>query len=142
MPVGNNQLPISQNTPAPVRAVKQYLNENAAVSSVITLSPNTTAVEIVVGATPVAMRWVYATDGTGPNTSVIAIAGSTANFDHLLPANQERRFVVPIEVQYAYNPNASVVGDNISNGLFQRIAFKTQGIGSVAVIEYGSSNSY
>ncbi len=142
MPVGNNQMPISQETPAPFKAVKQYIGENATASSVITLTPNTTAVEVAAQSAPVAIRWVYATDGTGPQTSVIAIAGTTANFDHVVAPNTVRRFVVPIEVQYAYNPNASVVGDNISNGLFQRLAYKTAGIASVAVTEYGSSNSY
>lgn len=142
MPVGNNQMPVSMNTPAPFKAVKQYLSENATASSVITLTDNTTAVEISAQIAPVAIRWVYVSDGTGPQTSVIAIAGSTANFDHVLPANTVRRFVIPIEVQYSLNPNASAVGTRVENGLFARLAYKTAGAASVAVIEYGSSNSY
>ncbi len=142
MPPGNNQLPVSYDTPAPFKAVKQYLSENGTASSVISLTDNTTAIEIAAQTAPVAFRWVYATDGSGPATSVIAVAGSTANFDHVVAPNTVRRFVVPIEVQYNPNPNNSVVGARVENGLFGRVAYKTAGIGSVAVIEYGSSNSY
>lgn len=142
MPTGNNNMPVSMDTPAPYKAVKQYLSENATASSVISLTDNTTAVEIAAQSAPVAIRWVYASDGTGAATSVIAIAGSTANYDHVLAPNTVRRFVVPIEVQYSLNPNASAVGARVENGLFARLAYKTAGIASVSVAEYGSSNSY
>lgn len=136
--MGNNQVEF-QNSPPPVKAVLQYLSENATTSSVITLTENTTAIEIATQGTPLVMRWVRVTDGTGANTSVIAVAGATANFDHTVPANTFRRFVVPIEVN---NPQGygSMVGANIENGLFRRVAFKTQGIASVMVNEYGNAN--
>lgn len=141
IPMGNNQMPASYLAPPTVKAVSQYLSENATVSSVITLTQNTTAVEVSAQGTPVALRWVYVADAATAATSVIAIAGATANFDHVVPANTIRRFVVPIEVN---NPQGygSMVGANIENGLFRRLAYKTQGIASVAVTEYGSSNSY
>lgn len=140
VPMGNNQGYL-QGLPAPFKAVKQYLSENATASSVITLTENTTAIEVAAQSAPVAMRWVYVADGTTAATSVIAIAGSTANFDHVIPANTVRRFVVPIEVN---NPQGygSAVGARVENGLFARVAYKTQGIASVALTEYGNSNSY
>ena len=141
-PAGKNNIPL-YGSPAPVKAVEQYLSENGTASSVITMTDNTTAIEIAAQSTPVAMRWVYATDGTGAQTSVIAVAGATANFDHIIPANTVRRFVVPIETgPYGVAPNSSVVGVAVEAGLFRRLAFKTQGIASVMVTEYGSSNSY
>lgn len=138
IPMGNNQMPASYQAPPAVKAVQQYVGENATASSVVTLTQNTTAIEIGAGGTPVVMRWVTVSD---TQASVVAIAGSTANFDHMIPANTVRRFVVPIEVN---NPQGygSFVGANIENGLFRRLAFKTQGIASVLVTEYGSSNSY
>lgn len=139
-PVGNNMMPI-YGSPGPVKAIAQYVGENATTSSVITLTQNTSQIEISANSAPVYMRWVYQTDGTGAATSVIAIAGSTANFDHAIPANTVRRFVVPIEV----SPNqgySSMQGTNRNEGLFQRVAYKTAGIASVAVSEYGTSNSY
>lgn len=141
IPMGNNQMPASYQAPPAVKAVKQYLSENATTSSVVTLTMNTTAIEVAAQSAPVALRWVYVADAATAATSVIAIAGTTANFDHIVPQNMVRRFVVPIEVN---NPqgNGSMVGANIENGLFRRLAYKTQGIASVAVTEYGSSNSY
>lgn len=141
-PVGNNQIPLF-NSPPPFKAIIQYLGENGAASSVVTLSQNTTAIEVAAQSNPVALRWVPATEtaGVSPFGSVIAIAGATSNFDHVVPANMVRRFVVPIEVA----PNqgySSQQGVNRLEGLFQRVAYKTQGIASVAVTEYGSSNSY
>ena len=142
VPMGNNQVPFQGNgTPPAIKAIAQYLSENGTASSVITLTQNTTGVEIAAQTAPVAMRWVFVADAATAATSVIAIAGATANFDHIIPANTYRRFVVPIEVN---NPQGygSQVGANIENGLFRRLAYKTQGIASVAVAEYGSSNSY
>lgn len=140
-PAGNNQIPL-YGSPAPVKAVGQYLSENATTSSVVTLTPNTTAVEIATQGTAAAMRWVYVADGTGAQTSVIAVAGATANFDHIVPPNTVRRFVVPIEVGGGAQGYGSMVGANIENGLFRRLAYKTQGVASIMVTEYGSSNSY
>lgn len=138
-PMGNNAMPL-YNSPAPFKAIAQYLGENATTSSVVTLTQNTTAIEVAAQSAPVAIRWVYQADGTGAATSVIAQA-TGSNFDHVVPANTVRRFVVPIEVS-ANQGYSSMQGTNRLEGLFQRIAYKTQGIASVAVTEYGSSNSY
>lgn len=140
-PAGNNTLPI-YGSPDPVKAIEQYYSENAVASSVITLTDNTTAIEIAAGGTPVIMRWVTTTDGTGVNSSVIAAPLASANFDHVIPANTVRRFVVPIESQSNAQGYGSVVGQRVAYGLMARVAYKTQAVASVYLSEFGNSNSY
>lgn len=137
-PMGNNQLPLYDCPPA-VKGIARYVSENATVSSVITVGANTTALEIGTGGTAAVMRWVATSD---TEASIVAIAGATANFDHIIPANTVRRFVIPVEVNASAEAYGSAVGTNIANGLFRRVAWKTQGIASVLLTEYGSSNSY
>lgn len=143
IPMGNNQMPASYQAPPAVKAIVSRMSENATVSSMVGLSQNTTAIEISTQSAPVVFKWVANADAQNSvaATSVIAVAGTTANYDHVIPANTMRRFVVPIEVN---NPqgNGSLVGANIENGLFRWFAWKTQGAGSVLSNEYGSSNSY
>lgn len=128
-PIGRNTHPI-QGSPFPARAFARYVSENATVSSVLTLTDDTTAVEVATGGTLAVMRWVTTGD---TQASIVAVAGSTSNFDHAIPANTVRRFVVPIELS---TRQASTVGWNVQNGLFKRIAVKTQGIASVLVSEH------
>lgn len=130
-PVGNNSIP-QYDSPAPYVALEQYLGENATASSVITLTQDTTAVEVGTGGTGAVIKWIAVSDTTA---SVIAVAGSTGNFDHFIPANTVRRFVIPIESNPATG-YSSVQGANRENGLYQRLAVKTQGIASVLVSEY------
>lgn len=137
-PMGNNGVPQYDNPPA-VKALQRYVSENATASSVLTLTDNTTSIEIGTGGSPAVMRWVSASD---TQASIVAIAGATANFDHEIAANTVRRFVVPIEVQNNSQGYSSMVGIRVANGLFARVAVKTQGIASVLVSEYGNSNSY
>lgn len=138
--MGNDQYPIT-NAAAPIKAIVTTTSENATVSSVITLSDNTTAVEIATVGGPALMRWVFVTDANGPATSVIVAAG-TANFDHMVASGNFRRFVVPIEIQNNSQGYSSQVGQRVANGLFARLAYKSVGAASVLVTEYGSSNLY
>lgn len=118
-------------THASVKA--QYASENASASSVITLTPDTTVVEIAaIGASPTGgvMRWVRVADTTA---SVVSAAGS-ANFAHVIGNNTVRKFAVPIEV--VYQAPSSMVGANIENGLYRRLAIKSIGVASVLVTEY------
>lgn len=134
-------MPISQNTPAPYKAIATYLDENGAASSVLTLTHNTTAIEIGTQGTAAVMRWIATSDTEG---SVFGNA-SIMNFDHFIPPNSIRRFVVPIESAINTTFGAtitSVQGQNREYGLFRRIAYATQGIASVALTEYSKSNSY
>jgi hypothetical protein len=124
------------NLPSPFPAIARNANTNQAASSVITLTDNTTMVEVAAQGTGGAVvRWVPATEtaAVAPAGSVIA-AGAGLNFDHVIPAAQVRRFVVPIEnvvTQY------SVVGANVQNGLYKRLAvISTAGTSSVLVTEY------
>lgn len=117
--------------PSPVKAQARYYTENSAgTSSVITLTDNTTQIEIgAAGASGVIMRWVPVTEtaGVAPNASVTA-----TTFDHFVPAGEVREFVVPKETQGV----TSLVGVNVENGLYKRVAFMNTGIGSVFATEY------
>lgn len=142
MPFGDNGLPVSMETPAPYKALVQYLDENGAASSVITLTQDTTAIEIGTQGTAAVIRWIATTD---TQASVVAIAGGTANYDHFIPPNAVKRFVVPIESAANTTFGAtitSVQGQNREYGLFRRVAYATQGVASVSFTEYSKSNSY
>ena len=119
-----------QEYPSPKLALQIYAPENSSASSVISVSHNTTALEIAAVGGAAVMKWIT-TGNTNP--SVISIAGSTANFDHVIPTGTVRRFVIPIES----NPQTgSVQGINREIGLYQRVAIKSIGIASVLLAEF------
>lgn len=128
-----------QEYAAPYKAVTSvYYRDNLPSSSVITLSQNTSAIEVgSFGGQGVVIRWV-ATGETPGNffTSVIS-SGLGANFDHYIPAGvgvgAYRRFVVPKESGGA--PTGAI---GSVNGLYQRIAISNAGItaSSVLLSEY------
>lgn len=125
-----------QGYPSPIKAKARSANENATVSSVITLTEDTTVVEVIAGTTPVAIRWVPTTETAAvtPFASVITAVGTTSNFDLVIPAGTFRRMVVPIETATT-NPQ-SIQGVNRLNGLYQRIAVKSFAVGSVLTTEF------
>lgn len=114
----------------PILAKARYGSENAVASSVISVTHDTTALTVGAFGTGAVLRWVATTD---TQASVISAAG-TANFDEIIPPNAVRRFVIPMERQ-GTNPG-SVQGANRLNGLYQRVAVKSTGIGSVLVAEF------
>ncbi len=116
------------------KATDSWLSENATASSVLLLGHDTTALEIHAVDKDAVIRWVAATGAAAGVTSVVAIAGATANFDAVIPAGTVRRFAIPVEV--ANSEAASVQGVNRSEGLYNRVAWKTQGISSVFANEY------
>lgn len=118
-----------QAYPAPYLALEQTTSENGTASSVITLTDRTTALEITAVGGPAAFRWVARTD---TQASVITIAGTTANYDHVIPTGTLRRFIVPQEVQAI----TSIAGANVMNGLYQRVAWKTIGVASIMSSEF------
>ena len=120
-----------QEYPSPKVALARYAPDNSSASSVISVSHDTTAIEVAAVTTPAVLRWVLA---TGDSSSVISIAGGTANFDHVIPVSGVRRFALPIETQVT-NPQ-SVQGTNRLNGLYQRVAIKSIGVGSVLLTEF------
>ena len=119
------------NSPAPVLALARYASENATVSSVISVTHDTTAIEVATLATGAAIRWIVA---GSDSSSVITIAGSTSNFDHIIPPNVVRRFVIPVETQATNSGSAG--GINRGAGLYQRVAHRTLGVASVFLAEY------
>lgn len=123
-----------QELPSAVKAKARYTSENATVSSVISVTHDTTGIEVAAVGGAAALRWVATTD---TEASIITIAGATSNYDHVIPTGTVRRFVLPIE-RYGANP-ASVQGANRANGLYQRVAIKTVGVASIMLTEYGNS---
>lgn len=112
-----------------VPAITTIVSENATVSSVITVNDNTTDLEVAaIGATGF-VKWIARSD---TQASVISAAG-TANFDVVVPSGTVRRLVIPRETAGA---GASVVGSNVQNGLYNRFAYKTGGIGSILTTQY------
>ena len=112
-------------------ALGQFSSENATASSVVSVTHDTTALEIAAVDTTGFMRFVTTGD---TEASVVAIAGATANYDHVIPAGTVRRFVIPIETEGT--GYTSVQGLNRGEGLFQRVAYKSAGISSILVTEY------
>jgi len=128
-----------QQFPAPFLSNARYTNENAVASSVITVNDKTTSIEITANGGAAIMRWVPRTEtaAVAPAGSVIGIAGATANYDHVIPANTMRRFAIPIEV--VYQAPSSMVGANTVNGLYQRFAIKSAaalGLSSILTSEF------
>lgn len=135
--IANNQYPRT-DAQVPYKAIAANVGENATASSVITMSDNTTSLEIAAQGAPAIMRWVLAGD---TQASVVAAAVGS-NYDHVIPSGTVRRFILPIEVQNNAQGYSSVVGQRVAYGLFARVAVKAQGVGSVLTTEYGTSNSY
>lgn len=133
VPIGNNGTGMT-GLVAPLPAVNWFAKENGTASSVVSLSNVTTAIEIAAVGGPAAMRWVKTSDTEG---SVVATAAG-ANFDHIIPTGQFRRFVVPLDpsiTTHTFNSTGSL-GANLANNLYQRVAFKSLGIASVLTTEY------
>lgn len=141
--VGNNQMPASYDAPPPVKSLAITGNTNQAASSVITLTQNTTAIEVAaLGAGGAMLRWIAIADTEASVVGVSSVGATYApNFDHAIPAATVRRFVVPVE-SFVATGYASTQGVNRLEGLFRRVAVIAGGASSVVVTEYGSSNSY
>lgn len=122
-----------QEYPNNEKANTVLASDNATASSVITLNDNTTVIEVAATGGAAAIRWVPPTEtaAVAPAASVITAAG-TANFDHIVPSNTQRRFVVPV---YQLG-TSSVVGANVKNGLYSRVAVKSVGVSSVATMQF------
>ena len=135
--IGGGQM---QEFPAPVRAVTSVMmRENASASSVLLLDPNATSLEVNALGGAVVIRWVGAgeTPTVSPRGSVIA-SGLGANFDHLIPANSIRRFVIPRETGgVSRNANANAQLGSV-HGLYHRLAQINAGTApaSVLVVQY------
>ncbi len=115
-------------------SVKGILHlEQGTISSVLNLTPDTTLIEISAVGGAAAMRWVSVADGNGTATSVITAIG-TINIDHTIPTGTVRQFAVPIET--TYQAPSSMVGANILNGLYRKVAVRAITAGSVILTQY------
>lgn len=113
LPVDSNRNPLQEN-PSPVLS-QQSFQKGGELSSVITFNDNVTQIEVAaIGGAGVAIKWIPTSD---TQASVIG-SGLGANFTHVVPANTVRKFVVPRET----NTVASIVGVNIQQGLYRRVA--------------------
>jgi len=148
MPVGDNQMPISQNTPAPYKAIATLTKDSGNnVSSILVLTDNTTAIEVSAAGAPAYIRWLSQSlvDSSVAGTSVLATGA--ANYDHIVPAASVRRFVVPVSTDTNKTVGAtatSVVGQNVEYGLFKNVGLIGTGAitSIISVTQYGKSNSY
>lgn len=130
VPLDANRTPM-HGFPPTSSVVAVYNSENAAVSSVISLTHDTVRVEIASIGAPAVMRWVRQAD----TEASIVTAVSGANFHHVIPTATYRQFVVPQET--GTGAVASAQGVNRKEGLYQRIAIKTTaGNASVLLTEY------
>lgn len=125
-----------QEFPAPVRTLARNIDENAVASSVISLNPNTTSLEVsAFGGQGAVIRWVTTaeTAAVAPRASVVA-SGLGANFDHYIPAGVVRRFAVPKETG-GVGPQGNV-NNQIGSvyGLYQRVARINAGATASSVI--------
>jgi hypothetical protein len=120
-----------QDFPPATPALQRDYSENNGTSSLITLNANTTNLEVgCQGASGAVIRWITSTDTAG---SVIGIPGATANFDHFIPINSVRKFVVPVVTR---GMSSSVVGANAQAGLYPKVAVISVGIASVITTQY------
>lgn len=128
IPLDANRTPM-QNYPPPSSVVATYGAENAAASSVISLTHDTVTIEIAAIGNSATMRWVRTGD---TQASVVSAAGG--NFHHVIGTGTVRHFVVPIET--GTGSPASAQGINRREGLYQRVAIKSIGTASVLLTEY------
>lgn len=110
--------------PFPSNAVN--LRENGATSSVWTLNPNTTNVQVVATSFPVGIKWA--------GNQQVSVFGSVGgmSYDAIVPANSQLLFAVPRSVMGI----TSIAGMNVQEGLYSGLATRSLGIGSVLLTEY------
>lgn len=124
-----------QEFPPPFKTVASvYFRDNIPPSSLITLSQDTTSLEVgAFGGQGVVIRWIPIGETPGNYYTSVISSGLGANYDHWVPPSQYRKFVVPKET------GGNAVGQAGSvNGLYQRIAVSNAGItaSSVLLMQY------
>jgi len=114
---------------ASIKAIRVL--EQGTISSVYSLTVDTTFIEIAAVTAGAAMRWVRLAETEASIVTVIA----GANFEHVIPLGTVRQFAVPIETMY--QAPSSMVGARVQNGLFARVAVKSlTALGSVMLTEF------
>lgn len=118
------------NSPPNVPARANTVRENASTSSVTAVGADTTAIEVAAVGAGAAIRWSMQSNLTA--TSSVITAAGTAAYDNIIPAGTKQLFVIPR--QAAGVP--SIVGANALNGLYNGVATKSLGVGSVLLAEF------
>lgn len=124
LPLEKNNYPIAL---IPAKISNHSQSVVATTSSVMTLSANTTVLNVM----------VVGNSGTG-SAGALGKWGSssvnTASFDFMINAGQNLTFAVPVSVFGA--PLASVAGANAANGLYNTVSFIQVGAASIFTAEY------
>lgn len=132
LPIDKNDTKL-QEFPAAVKARTVFISDNGVASSVASLNPNTTSLEVsAFGGQGAVIRWVPLTEtaSVSPFASVVA-SGLGANFDHHIPEGTMRRFAVPKETQGQGLGNHQI---GSTFGLYQRVARVNAGATASSVI--------
>lgn len=145
-PLGNNQVPFYDSPPAVPAIARAVKDASTTVSSILVLTDDTTAIEVVSGGGITYIKWLAQTtvDSSVAATSITA-TGATPNYDHAIPASTVRRFIVPISLSTNAQAGAtttSMVGANVENRLFKNVAYIGTATSVIGITQYGSSNSY
>lgn len=141
IPMGDNNVPHFQSPPAVLALTTTVKDSATTTSSILVLGHNTTAIEVHANGGPAFIKWLSQTnvDNSVAGTSVVA-TGAGANFDHVIPNAEVRRFVIPISV--VPTSAQSVQGLNQLNGLFKNVAYIGTATSVITINQYGNSNSY
>lgn len=126
-----------QGYPPADNSLSTQNKENAAASSILLLTHDTTEIEVAAAGQNIAGKWLSqaTVDSSVAGTSVIT-AIDVANFDFSVGNNTVRRFVVPVAV-FRGSSQASIQGVNRAEGLYPAVAFKTfAGNGSVLTMQF------
>lgn len=119
------------NSPVLSTALATTTRENAAASSVTSLNPDTSVVEVTAIGTSAGIKWVTNQGASVQTTSSVTSIG-VANYDNIVPVNTTRVIVVPRFQQGV----SSIVGLNVQEGLYPAIATVSTGVGSVLLTQY------
>ena len=114
------------SSPSDALALATLARDNASASSVTSFNDNTTVVEVTAVGTGAAIKWA-----ANQATSVVTAAG-TANFDNYVAVDTTRLLVIPRQSI----GTSSIVGLNIQAGLYNAVATKSSGVGSVLLNQY------
>ena len=144
-PMGNNQVPFYDSPPAIPAIARKVNDQSTTVSSILVLTDNTTAIEVVAAGGTAFIKWLSqaTVDGSVAGTSILSTGA--ANYDHAIPAATVKRFIVPVSLSNNVTTGAastSMVGANVENRLFKHVAFIGTTASIIGITENGSSNSY
>lgn len=99
-----------------VPAIKTNVS-GALLSSMISLDPRATVLEVSTGNGPAGIKWwgsVIGSDNIHPSMTA-------ANFDNAIPANTVRRFVIPQSVIGIASSGSIIGGLGAQNGLYTQV---------------------